>query len=132
MKIYKAVLYGGYVGLLMANSLEEARKSALSEQGSSNVQSVSLASEDDINWVKTMGGFVPELPPRLASEWACKGYYLTSNRRRIKIGQCCDYYDRNGIKRSGTIKAYDGDTITIAGERTVIVDETFKVKREAP
>ena len=51
--------------LTKAASLEAACKLALSEEGSSNVQHVKLAHADDINWVKSIGGHVPERDPEL-------------------------------------------------------------------
>lgn len=126
-KIYKVTLYGGYIGLISAVSLEEAKKKAMSEQGSANVQMVARASDEDIQWVKAMGGFIPDPMPRLPSEWAKKGYYIVEGCTP-KPGMACDYYDREGNKHHGTIKSYDGESITIAGERTVIVVDTFKVK----
>lgn len=58
-QLYKVSLYGGYVGMISAESLEQAHRIALSEQGSANVQSVTLANKEDIAWVKGMGGQVP-------------------------------------------------------------------------
>lgn len=128
-KIYKVVLYGGYVGLIAAVSLEAARKMAMSEQGSSNVQGVALASEEDLAWVKGMGGPIPDIKPKskLPSEWAKDGYYVIEGKRP-KVGDSCDYYDREGRKRQGTIKAIDDESITIDGIRTVIIPETFKIR----
>lgn len=126
-KIYAVSLYGGYMFLLKAPTLEAAKKEALADQGASNVQHVKLAHIDDINWVKGMGGAVPELDPVLPSEWAQKGYYVVEGYRP-KPGMHCDYYDRDGIKRQGTIKSYDGEMIVIDGLRTITVEETFKVK----
>ena len=128
-QIYKVVLYGGYVGLISAESMDEAREIAMSEQGSVNVQGVGLASEQDIEWVKGMGGPIPNVKPkpRLPSEWAREGFYVVEGCTP-KPGASCDYYDRDGRKRSGTIKAFDGENIVIDGLRTVIVEETFKVR----
>lgn len=127
-KIYKATLYGGYVYLIKASSYEDARKEALSEQGSCNVQHVELATQEDIDWVKAMGGVVPELDPVLPSEWARRGFYVVEAGSRPKVGARCDYYDRDGIKREGTIKGYDGKTIVIEGERKVYVTDTFEIR----
>lgn len=126
-KIYKVVLYGGYVGLIAAVSLEAARKMAMSEQGSSNVQGVALADDHDIEWVKGVGGPIPNVKPRsrLPSEWAKDGYFVIEGKRP-KVGDPCDYYDREGRKRSGTIAAIDGERIDIDGERTIIVKETLQ------
>lgn len=130
MNIYKVNLYGGYIGLLAAASLEEARKKAMSEQGSANVTNVSLASENDIEWVRGMGGRVPETKRKLPSEWAKEGYFVTKQGKRPVPGTSCDYYDREGNKQSGTITKFDGQRIWIDGERTVIVKEEFMVRWE--
>lgn len=124
-KIYKVNLYGGYIGLIAAIDLDSARKKAMSEQGSANVTNVSLATPEDIDWVKAMGGLVPKIRNKLPSEWAKEGYYIT--KRKPKVGDFCDYYDREGNKRVGTITAFDGQNIKIDGERTIIVKDTFKV-----
>lgn len=128
-QIYKVQLYGGYVGLIAADSLEAAKKAAMSDQGSANVTSVSLASEEDIAWVKAMDGKIPETKPllRLPSEWAREGFFVVEGPH-MRIGANIDYYDHEGCKRQGTVKYYDGKTITIDGERTTIVTETFNVR----
>ena len=72
-QIYRVNLYGGYIGLIAADSIELARKQAMSEQGSANVTNVSLARPEDIEWVKTMGGAVPVIENQQA-----KRRYLTS------------------------------------------------------
>lgn len=126
-QLYKVTLFGGYVGLIAAESIEAAKKQAMSEQGSANVQNVSRASEEDISWVKGMGGPVPGTETKLPSQWAREGYFVVESWRP-KAGEHCDYYDRDGCKRQGTVKSYDGKTITIDGERKVILTETFNVR----
>lgn len=126
-QIYAVTLYGGYVVLIKASSIEQANKLARQDQGSANVQHVALAKPEDIDWVRAMGAPVPELDPVLPSEWARKGFYVVEGRAP-KPGSQCDYYDRDGNKRYGTIKSFDGQNIVIDGERVVIVEETFKVR----
>jgi hypothetical protein len=132
MSIYKVNLFGGYIGLISANSLTEAKKKAMSEQGSANVQSVYPADPEDIDWVRRMGGVVPSEVSKLPSEWAKDGYFVVEKNRTNgtipKPGQLCDYYDREGIKRSGTITHFDGQTIRIDSERKTIVKEEFTVR----
>jgi hypothetical protein len=129
-QIYAVEIHGGFISLIAADSFEQARKQALADDGSGNVKSVKLASEEDIDWVRAMNGYVPELKskPTLPSEWAQQGYFVLEGWRP-EVGAWCDYYDREGKKRQGTVKAFDGTTITIDGERTVIVTETFKVRQ---
>lgn len=126
-QIYAVTLYGGYVSLVKAFSLEAAHSIACLDDGRSNVQGVRLATKEDIEWVRAIGGAVPKLDPTLPSEWAREGFYVVEGCRP-KPGQSCDYYDREGRKRHGTVKSFDGQTITIDGERTVIVPETFNVR----
>lgn len=125
MSIYKVTLYGGYVGLIEAASQEEADKTARCDQGRANVERVTLATEDDIAWVKAMGGPVPKA--RLPSEWAREGYFVVEGPH-MRVGAQINYYDREGIKRQGKVKYYDGENITIDSERTTIVQETFTVR----
>mgnify|MGYP001309149463 CR=1 FL=1 len=126
-QIYKVQLYGGYVGLIEAGSLDIANKIARSDQGAANVQSVSLASEEDIKWVKAMGGPIPGVRPKLPSEWAKEGFFCLEGWKP-KVGDYCDYYDHAGIKRHGKVAVFNGEVITIDGERTVIVKDTFTVR----
>lgn len=127
MTIYKVELYGGYIGLIEASSLDQANKIARGDQGAANVQRVVAATEEDLNWIRAMGGRIPSSEPKLPSQWAKEGYFVLEGWRP-KIGEHCDYYDRDGIKRQGTVKEYDGTTIVIDGERKVIVTETFEVR----
>lgn len=123
--VYKVVLHGGFVGLIGADSLEQARRTANLEQGLTNVSSVSMATEQDIEWVMALGGKVPKLLP---SEWAREGYFCIQGGWKPKVGDPCDYYDHDGNKRQGIVKAYDDKAIVIEGERKTIVTETFKVR----
>lgn len=126
-KLYTATLYGGYCYLVKASSIDNARKQALSEQGSCNLQHIAPASDEDIEWVRAMGGQVPELEPTLPSEWARKGFFVVEGPH-MRIGAHIDYYGHDGCKRQGTVTAYDGETIEIAGEHKVIVTEVFNVR----
>lgn len=67
-------------------------------------------------------------PGKLPSEWAREGYYVIEGAWSPKPGQNIDYYNSHGNKCQGVIKAYDGKTITIDGERKITVTETFKVR----
>lgn len=115
--------------MIDANSLEEANKVARQDEGRANVQLVRLATKEDISWVEAMGGRVPSIAsrPKLPSEWAKEGYFCLEGWKP-KIGDHCDYYDREGRKRQGTVKAFDWETIVIDGERKITVEETFKVR----
>lgn len=126
-QLYTATLYGGYCYLIKASSLEAANKQAMSESGSINVQGIRLANAEDIQWVTAMGGQVPELDPTLPSEWARKGFFVVEGSH-MRIGAHIDFYDHTGCKRQGTVKAFDGKTIKIDGERKVIVEETFNIR----
>lgn len=128
-QIYAVTLYGGYVTLIKACLLEEANELARIDEGRANVQSVRLATKEDIQWFRGMGGAVPKLDPTLPSEWAREGVYVVEGCTP-KPGMSCDYYDRDGCKRHGTIKEFNpiAGVITIDGERTVIVTETFNVR----
>ncbi len=130
MNIYAVTLYGGYIGLIQDSSLEAANKQARSDQGSSNVQSVRLATEEEIKWVEAMGGPVPFMPTpktKSPSEWAREGVMVMEGWWP-KVGDHCDYYDRDGCKRQGTVTYYDGKIIKIDGEIKVIVKEEFTVR----
>jgi len=61
MKIYYVELYGGRCGLRVAASLGQATREALKTEGSNNVSGVSLATDEEISWVKAMGGYVPDV-----------------------------------------------------------------------
>lgn len=128
-QIYKVTLYGGYVGLIEADSIEQANKDARCDQGRANVQRVELASEEDVQWVTAIGGPVPKRKRQLPSDWAREGFFVVE-ADSIRVGANIDYYDRTGCKRQGTVKAYDGKTIVIDGERKTIVTETFNVRFE--
>ena len=128
MKIFKVTLYGGYCYLEMATSYENARKQALSQDGSANVQHVEIATDEDVAWVRGMGGKVPELPTK-PSEWAKKGYYVVDGWTP-KVGERCDFYNHKGEKRPGIVKEYNpmAGTITIDEERIVLFPQTFTIR----
>lgn len=56
---YVVKLYGGMMGIIRATSLKNAKNLAIKEQGTMNVASICKAKEEDINWVKAMGGHIP-------------------------------------------------------------------------
>lgn len=59
MPVYAVSAYGGRIGLIAANSLRDAERSAKRDVGLDNFQSVKLATKDDVAWVRSMGGYVP-------------------------------------------------------------------------
>jgi hypothetical protein len=61
MKMYKASLHNGTVGLYWAANHGNAVKQALEDEGRSNVRSVEDATDEDIAWVRAMGGYVPRV-----------------------------------------------------------------------
>ncbi len=62
MKIYHAETDRG-VGLRTAENIADAREQFNRECGSDNVRRVRVATEEDIAWVKGLGGYVPALHP---------------------------------------------------------------------
>ncbi len=59
MKLYTVTLIGERVGLVAADTLREAKQEAAEANGRNNILSVTLATEEEIEWVRSMGGFVP-------------------------------------------------------------------------
>lgn len=59
MPLYVFNLYGAYCGLIKARTLEAGKRRALREEGSRNLQSVRLATKEDIDNHRAMGGHVP-------------------------------------------------------------------------
>jgi hypothetical protein len=57
--LYVIELHNGLIGLAAARNLQSARKTALTENGSNNFKSVRKATDQDVSWVRTMGGRVP-------------------------------------------------------------------------
>jgi len=55
MKINYVELYGGRCGL-SANTEAQIRK----QEGDSNIKRISVATKEQIEWVRAMGGYVPE------------------------------------------------------------------------
>lgn len=131
--IYKVELFGGYVGLIDADSLEEANIKARIDQGRANVERVALANDEDIQWNRGMGGQVTR--PKLCSEWAMDGCFAI-NQYAPNVGDDCDYYDRQGVKRQGLVVALEDGEITFDSVRRVagpkpslkVVTETFKIR----
>ena len=60
-KLFKVTLIDGNIGLTAANTLGEARKIAFCENGTNNLRHVEVATEEDIEWVNAMNGYVPKL-----------------------------------------------------------------------
>ena len=59
-RIYKINLCSGHVGLIYAKSKPVANRRAICEWGA-NVKSVESATPEDVEWVRAMGGNVPEI-----------------------------------------------------------------------
>lgn len=59
-KLYAIKTYGGYIRIEMARTKNQARKSAEQFFSGSEIKEVSPATEEEIAWVKAMGGHVPE------------------------------------------------------------------------
>ena len=47
-------------GIREAKRLEQARKEALAEVGYSNFKFIRQATKEEVEWVRSMGGFMPE------------------------------------------------------------------------
>lgn len=58
--LYYVSLYGGHCGLIAAKSITQAQAKALHNEGHSNVRGVRKATEKDIEWIRAMGGRVPD------------------------------------------------------------------------
>jgi hypothetical protein len=48
--------------LVEGTTLEKAKEEALQEEGSEHFQSIRRATEDDVDWVRGMRGWVPKNP----------------------------------------------------------------------
>lgn len=59
--VFYVSLHGGYCGLLEARTLQSATKLARELNGTSNLQSVRPATRDDVQHIRAMGGWVPEV-----------------------------------------------------------------------
>jgi hypothetical protein len=59
MKLYVVSAYGR-IGLRAASTLNAARKSAIADVGLDNFESIRPATEEDVAWVRGMGGHVPK------------------------------------------------------------------------
>lgn len=66
---------------------------------------------------------------KLPSEWAQEGVFFIGSNWQPRPGDHCDYYDVDGVKRTGTVRKFTGDRIVIDGERVVKVTESFRVRR---
>ncbi|KKK67563.1 hypothetical protein LCGC14_2952810 [marine sediment metagenome] len=62
--LYVVVLQGGMVGLSAAPNIRVARQEFLLEQGTEGYADVYQASQEQIAWIRSMGGAVP--PGRIA------------------------------------------------------------------
>ena len=51
-------------GIRCAANIQQARKNALVESGTFNFKSIRKATKRDIEWVRAMGGHVPDEPKR--------------------------------------------------------------------
>jgi hypothetical protein len=58
--LYYVSLFGGQCGLIAAKSITQAKANACHDEGHSNVIGVRKATEKDIEWVRAMGGRVPD------------------------------------------------------------------------
>lgn len=65
MKIYFGETDKG-VGLRTAETIAGAREQFNRECGSDNVRTVRVATEQDVAWVRGMGGYIPPLEPKKA------------------------------------------------------------------
>ena len=59
MKTYFIELYNGHCTLLKAKDLDEATNVCWHYNGKSNTKLVRPATQDDIDWIRAMGGWVP-------------------------------------------------------------------------
>lgn len=59
MKMFYIELYSGHCALLKAKDLNEARHVAEHYNGKENIKDVRKATQDDIDWIRAMGGWVP-------------------------------------------------------------------------
>lgn len=59
MNLYYVELEWG-CGLRAAANQAKAKRDALEEEGSRNFKSIRLATQEDVAWIKGMGGIVPE------------------------------------------------------------------------
>lgn len=60
MKLYYVTMKGGYCMLTEgSDDIAEAQDKIYYAEGYNNVQSVRVATEEDIRWVRAMGGYVP-------------------------------------------------------------------------
>jgi len=57
---YYVSLVGGICGIRTAANLQQAKRNALREDGTNNVEYVRPATEEDVAWVTAMGGGVYE------------------------------------------------------------------------
>lgn len=62
MNRYCVEVIGKGIGLITADSLEDATQRIRILEGINNVKSVRLATKADIQWIAGMGGRIPEWP----------------------------------------------------------------------
>ena len=55
---YKITLANGYMAIVEAVSLADARNYAYKQQGTDNVVSIREAAGEDVSWCKGMGGMI--------------------------------------------------------------------------
>ena len=60
-------------GIRSAANIQVARKSALAESGSSNFKSIRKATQSDVEWVRAMGGHIPEMAAQQSVQWTAGG-----------------------------------------------------------
>ena len=60
MPLYYIELVGGNCGIREAKSKTQAWVNLCREEGTNNAQGVRLATKDDIEWIRGMGGYIPK------------------------------------------------------------------------
>jgi hypothetical protein len=60
-KLYYVSLYDGFCGLHANRTLRAAKSEVLKTKGTENLKSVSLATNEEIDWIKAMGGYIPNI-----------------------------------------------------------------------
>lgn len=60
MNLYVVRLVNGNIGIVAAKDLASAWKDAQWSTGADNVADVRAATQDDVDWVRSMGGRVPK------------------------------------------------------------------------
>ena len=60
MPLYYIEIVGGNCGIREAKSKTQAWANLRREEGTNNAKGVRLATKDDIEWIREMGGYIPE------------------------------------------------------------------------